>query len=96
MLELNLMNYQGEFTKTVEVEENELIVINIISDDWVMVSPFLADADSDEGCRLVDIYDGTVRFLATPENISSINRMTHPLDLLDIFGQKENEDEGTC
>ena len=87
MLELKLMNSLGEFTKKVEVNENALIIINVVSGDWVMVEPFKVDADKEH--RNLSMYDGTVKFLATQENINKINAMTDPLDIIDEFSVEE-------
>lgn len=87
MLELKLMNSLGEFTKTVNVNENSLIIINVVSGDWIMVEPFKVDADKKH--RNLSMYDGTVKFLATQENINKINAMTDSFDIIDEFGVEE-------
>lgn len=87
MLELKLMNSLGEFTKTVNVEENSLVIINVVSGDWVMVEPYKVDADV--GHRSISIYDGSIRFLATKSNVAKVNSMVSPFDLLEEFGNEE-------
>ena len=87
MLELKLMNSLGEFTKTVNVEENSLVIINVVSGDWVMVEPCKVDADI--GHRNISIYDGSIRFLATKNNVAKVNSMVSPFDLLEEFGNEE-------
>ena len=92
MLELRLMDWRGEFTKSVEVKENDLIIISIISGDWLLISPVEVDASTTRRC--VSFYDGMVRFLATQENIDKINAMTDTYELLKVFGNKKEIETG--
>ena len=92
MLELRLMDWRGEFTKSVEVKENDLIIISIISGDWLLISP--AEVDASITRRCVSFYDGMVRFLATQENIDKINAMTDTYELLKVFGNKKEIETG--
>ena len=86
-MELKLMNFLGKFTTSVEVEENDVIVISVITGDWVMEKPY--EVDSDNNGRFMDFYDGRVTLLATKENIDRINAMKKPYELLEVFGEDE-------
>lgn len=88
-MELRLMNHRGEFVKSVNIEEeNVLIIINVVSGDWVMVEPYIIDTDCDD-TRNLSVYDGVVKFLATKKNIDKVNEMKSPFELFDAFGEDE-------
>ena len=87
MLELKLMDYRGVYTKSVNVNENDLVIISVISGDWVMLSPVEEDANVKH--RLISIYDGTVRFLATKGNVEIINNLGNPYEIFEEFDENE-------
>lgn len=90
-MELKLMDFRNKFVKSVEVKENELIIISIISGDSVLFYPEYIDTCKH---RSVSVYDGMVRFLATKENIEKANSISNSLELLEIFNNKKEVDLG--
>lgn len=90
-MELKLMDYRNVFTKSVEIKENELVVISIISGDCVLFTPNYVDSNK---ARKVSIFDGMVRFLATKENIDKVNSISNSYELLKIFNNNKEYDIG--
>lgn len=90
-MELKLMDYRNVFTKSIEIKENELVVISIISGDCVLFTPEYVDSNND---RSFSIFDGMVRFLATKENIDKANNISNSYELLEIFNNSKEYEIG--
>ncbi len=78
---IKLMDYRSIYTKEVEINEGDRIVIQVLTGDWVMQSPIEVDSSND---RILSFYDGMVEFIATKNNIDKINNCKYSSEIFNL------------
>lgn len=76
---LKLMNSANIYTREVDIEENELVILNLITGDWVMTYPYYVDACLDN--RGENYFQGSVVFKVTKNNLEIINNLSNSYEI---------------